>query len=296
MQRNFIIGDKWVYYKIYCGYKTSDMILTEFIGPISNGLIDKGLIDKWFFIRYNDPKFHIRWRLHTNTNKNIGNIIESIFHMANSYLTTGQIHDIKIDTYKRELERYGSKSMELSENIFCFDSQMIANVISLLDGNEGEKIRWLFSMRAIDQLLIDFKYHIESRFELLTLLANNFGNEFNLDSQLIIQLSNKYRKEKKGIFEFMNRNNDHSSEYLPLFNLLKNKSNTSIKSIKELIHLNDTNNLEVNMNDLLSSYIHMLMNRLFRSNQRLHELVIYGFLFRYYRSEIARKKYSKNNV
>ena len=42
---------------------------------------------------------------------------------------------------------------------------------------------------------------------------------------------------------------------------------------------------------LMGSYIHMLINRLFKSKQRLHEMVIYDFLFRYYKSEIAKKKY-----
>ena len=40
----------------------------------------------------------------------------------------------------------------------------------------------------------------------------------------------------------------------------------------------------------LTSMIHMTMNRWFRSKNRLHELVIYDFLSRYYISEIAKNK------
>ena len=36
--------------------------------------------------------------------------------------------------------------------------------------------------------------------------------------------------------------------------------------------------------ELLDSYIHMICNRLFISNQRKHELVIYDFLFKAYMS------------
>jgi len=44
------------------------------------------------------------------------------------------------------------------------------------------------------------------------------------------------------------------------------------------------------LNYLLKSYIHMLVNRLFVSNQRKTELVIYEYLLKYYDSKIAREK------
>ncbi|GHV23349.1 hypothetical protein FACS1894174_09080 [Bacteroidia bacterium] len=47
------------------------------------------------------------------------------------------------------------------------------------------------------------------------------------------------------------------------------------------------------MNELLKSYIHMMLNRLFRSKNRMHEMVLYDFMFRYYTSGIAKEKYNK---
>jgi len=49
----------------------------------------------------------------------------------------------------------------------------------------------------------------------------------------------------------------------------------------------------INVNDLLKSYLHMMTNRLFYSKNRLHELILYDFMYRYYTSEIARNKYRK---
>ncbi|WP_392348660.1 lantibiotic dehydratase C-terminal domain-containing protein [uncultured Polaribacter sp.] len=51
-QRTFVIGDKWLYYKIYCGVKTADMLLLEVIKPLTEQLIEEKIIDKWFFIGY----------------------------------------------------------------------------------------------------------------------------------------------------------------------------------------------------------------------------------------------------
>jgi len=293
MQRTFITGDKWLYYKLYSGQKTADMILTEIINPVCKQLMLGGLITKWFFIRYADPKSHIRWRLYLNGENNIGKVVEAIFHSCKPYLESGQLHKIQTDTYKRELERYGTNTIELAEDLFCYDSKMISEVLKLFVGDEGEQTRWLFGMKAIDQLLTDFKYTIQQKFELLTSLSENFGKEFNINSSLIKQLSNKYRQGKNDIFDFMSYKNDKGGIYEPLFELLKAKTINSLEVVSQIIGLHNSNNLQIPMDNLISSFIHMLMNRLFRSKQRLHEMVIYGFMFRYYRTLLAREKYNK---
>ena len=292
MQRTFIIGDKWLYYKIYSGQKTADMILADVIYPVSKRLISEQLIDSWFFIRYNDKQNHIRWRLHLKEKSSIGEIVKIIFHACNLHLENGHIYRVQIDTYKREIERYGKNSIELSENLFWHDSNMIVSALSLFESYEDDKTCWLFSIRAIDQLLMDFKFVTQQKYDLLNNLANNFGKEFNINSPLIIQLSNKYRKEKKTIFAIMNRSKDSHSPYKPLFELLRVKSKNTTDIVTDILILDKNNKLQIPLNNLLDSYIHMLMNRLFRSKQRLHEMVIYGFLFRYYRTELAREKYN----
>ena len=65
-QRTFIIGDNWLYYKIYTGAKTSELILTESIRPVVEELLKNNIIQKWFFIRYSDPHYHIRIRIYLN--------------------------------------------------------------------------------------------------------------------------------------------------------------------------------------------------------------------------------------
>jgi hypothetical protein len=71
-QRTFVIGDKWLYYKIYCGVKTADMLLLEVIKSLTEQLIEEKIIDRWFFIRYSDPEPHVRFRVQFIDIKNIG--------------------------------------------------------------------------------------------------------------------------------------------------------------------------------------------------------------------------------
>ena len=75
IKRTYILGDEWLYYKLYCGARTSDVILTETIKPVTEYLLNQGLIDSWFFIRYGDPDFHIRIRFHLVDLAKIGDVI-----------------------------------------------------------------------------------------------------------------------------------------------------------------------------------------------------------------------------
>ncbi|MCP5106131.1 MAG: hypothetical protein GY950_22285 [bacterium] len=84
---------------------------------------------------------------------------------------------------------------------------------------------------------------------------------------------------------------------LPLFQMIDFKSRAVRPIVTEILKL--YNNKEPNpfmLNDLMGSYSHMMINRLFKSKQRLHEMTLYDFLHRYYKSEIARRKYSKINA
>jgi thiopeptide-type bacteriocin biosynthesis protein len=76
-QRIFIIGDEWLYYKIYSGYKTAETLLIDTIFPLAQLFLQAHWIDNWFFIRYSDPQFHLRIRFHITKNEHIASIISN---------------------------------------------------------------------------------------------------------------------------------------------------------------------------------------------------------------------------
>lgn len=291
VKRIFTLGDEWLYYKLYCGPKTADDILTQIIKPITEELYNRKIIDKWFFIRYADPKTHLRVRFHYNNPENIYQIINEFNIATKPFIENDLVWKIQTDTYQREIERYGLNTIQLSEEIFFWDSEMIVNVIDLLEGDEGEVIRWLFALRAIDQFLDDFLYNEQQKLNLLEGLKEGFGNEFGMNKALKIQLDSKFRNERQKINEIMNKENDSKSELKPLFELLSEKTQRIIPITKKILEINNENILHRSLDDLMGSYIHMLMNRLFKSKQRMHEMVIYDFLFRFYKSEMAKKKH-----
>lgn len=287
VQRSYSIGSEWLYYKLYCGVKTSDEVLSEAIMPFVTHLKDEKIIDKWFFIRYNDPDLHLRIRFHFVNMDRIGEAIQLFQTVIADYVNNGLIWKVQADTYQRELERYGANTIALSEELFHIDSDAVCQMLNLIDGDEGEQVRWQFGMRALDQLFDDFSYSLDDRLELMRILKTSFAKEFNSDKYLNKQIDKKYRENRELILSVLNRNNDANSEIKPLFDILEKKTKRSQKCIKDILSRNENNLLEMMLDDIMSSYIHMLFNRIFRNNQRQHELVVYDFMWRWYRTKKA---------
>ena len=167
---------------------------------------------------------------------------------------------------------------------------MLAQFLSLIDGDEGEELRWLFGLRATNQLLTDFELDIDQKISLLGTLKTGFMQEFGVEKPTKLQLDGKFRTERSKIDWFLRFSRADQPDYAPLLDLLDEKSQLStpvIASIKK-------DRKEAEINDLLMSYIHMLMNRLFRSKNRMHELVMYFLLHRTYETGKKRAERSAN--
>lgn len=126
-------GDDWLYLKLYGSYKRIDEFIGYEIKPFCEELISNNDIDNYFFIRYADPDKHIRLRLR-NKNKNspisfMMKLSKWLHHLKDEGLLTRAC----IDTYSREVERYGGPElMELAEDVFYKDSVFVSNIIFLL--------------------------------------------------------------------------------------------------------------------------------------------------------------------
>lgn len=293
IQRNFIIGDNWLYYKIYTGTKTADTILIEIINPIANALIEDNIIDKWFFIRYGDPKHHLRIRFHCIDKNNLGIVMSKLLPYFNDLISQDLIWKIQTDNYKRELERYGENSIELSESLFFYDSLLIVSALEII-GGEDDELRWLFALRNIDNLLNNFKYAIDDKLNLLEQLKIGLGSEFGMNKDLNKQIDFKYRNFRYKIEEIITLKDGGISEYSKIINVLENFNNGINPIVETILYYKHSNLLTLDLNNLLSSYIHMSMVRLFKSKNRLHEMIIYDFLYRYYKSYKARNMNKKS--
>lgn len=291
IQRRFIPGSEWVYIKLYTGNKTADEILIRGIYFIIRILEKRGLIRRWFFIRYTDPDFHLRIRLLTTNNDCIGDVIHAFYDKLNYWVKSDLIWKVQLDTYNRELERYGGPLIEEAELFFYVDSECALSIMKKIETLKNENYRWMIALKMIDELFVDFSLDIMARKQIMDQLSNSFKTEFGFNEYNSKQFNSKYR-ENKNTIESILKNTINDKNFISLCLPVKHRSKRMVPVVGQLqIKLKKQNN-KIALNALLISYIHMMINRLFRSKNRMHELILYDFMSRYYTSEIARRKYN----
>ena len=150
----YFIGDEWLYYKIYYGKKASDIILTDLVGPLAKLLLDDNQISKWFFIRYSDPEQHLRVRFKICKVNDIGKIILTVHKKITPFIENKLVWDVQLATYSREIDRYGSNTMELSETLFFYDS---ISVLEIINYAHDEEHRFLMILKRIENTLILYR-------------------------------------------------------------------------------------------------------------------------------------------
>ncbi|WP_109609870.1 lantibiotic dehydratase [Mucilaginibacter oryzae] len=290
LQKNYPPGSDWIYFKIYMGNSTADRLLVRSINPIIENLITEGLIEKWFFIRYHDPYPHIRLRFFNAQNMSFWHAVVDAINNGIRVLTENRvINNYTLETYKPEYERYGTETMPLAESYFFRDSETALQVIATVDRFRSEELRWIACIYSVDQLLTDFGYSTITKVKLLESLYNSFFEEFNhaktsKETKLEMSLNDKYRINRRLIGEVFDdlASSDGIAELKLIF---LNRSNTTAMVIGELKNaISSCENYTQLLDSLVSSFIHMSLNRILLARQRNQELVIYHHLFKYYKT------------
>lgn len=292
IKRIYAPGSDWIYIKIYTGISLSEEILLNVVNII-NGLKKKGYLAKWFFIRYSDPDFHLRIRILVANQNHIGSIIASFHKKLKYWLHNNLIWKIQLDTYNREIERYGNLTMEESESLFYIDSECVTSIIRMLNSNES--YRWMISISMIDRLLTDFLIDITSKQQIMNELSSSFKAEFGFNEFNAKQLNYKYREDKSTIESILNHSISTMS-FVNLHNPIEIRSTKLVPLVKEIHSKLTDKDVNVSFHQLIKSYLHMMMNRLFKDRNRIYELIIYDYMNRYYISQIAKIKYNTLGV
>lgn len=186
----FTPGDEWFFVKIYTGYITADEILLKVISPLSKFMLKEKCIDKWFFIRYEDEGHHLRVRFRLLNNNNISLLLERLNLKVNYYISSGLIWKIQIDTYKRELKRYGFDLINLSEEYFFINSQQIVEILKI--SKKFSIDRWKFAFPIVDSILEDFRFSLEGKYQMLKELNDSYLTEFDINKDSYKQFGSKH--------------------------------------------------------------------------------------------------------
>ena len=173
--------------------------------------------------------------------------------------------------------------MELSESLFFYDSHYYAEIVPVIQGEDAETLLWLSALASVDAFLDDFSFDLPHKLSFITIVKDNFTREFGLENSRS-QLSDKYRLHRKAIEELLEGKGE---KYMAIRNILQARSKMQVPIANQILQLIENGE---KIDKLLASYTHMMINRWFRSKQRMDEAVVYDFLLKYYKSKVAQKK------
>lgn len=293
---SYSTGDEWLYYKFYCGERVGEKLLNQAIKPIVDELEANNLIDKWFFIRYADKDgHHLRFRIHLNDQTKFSECVLIIKKHIQPFENNLLIWKTQTDTYLRELQRYGFESIDATEELYYNDSEATVKFADMIEGDAGERVRWLFSLLSMDSLLNDFGFNVKQKMQLLNVAKTSFGKEFNKTGALNKQVNELYSENMSNIEAFLDEE-AKADMYTPLWDVLKERSIKNKTVVDQLKALAEKNILPGGLENTVLSYLHMVCNRIFLAKQRIHEMVVYDMLFKYYSKQMHTQKKNKAEV
>ena len=291
VQRSFGPGSEWLYAKFYTGTATADRILREELSPLVKEMDAAAFISRWFFIRYQDPDWHLRLRFCGSKDQLNQQVLPRLHAIAARLEGEGLLFRHQLDTYVREIERYGGdEGILVAEEIFQADSEAVLGILQRLSGEAGATARWQLALRGIDMLLTDLGFDLSSKLAIANRVTKSLGEEHRVNVLLQKQLGAKYREyggELNRLFH-VNGNGDDLLDAGVVF--LQRRSRRLRPAVAKLRELEAAGRLWVPLPVLAESYVHMYVNRILRSAMRTQELVLYDFLSRIYRSQLARQE------
>jgi lantibiotic biosynthesis protein len=257
----------WVYFKLYCHPLSSDTILLHYLFVLIKKLKKESLLINWFWVRYNDPDYHLRIRVRAkpgSKRKVVQLITIGLDKICSQKLGT----HFQTDRYKRELERYSPKLIQQVEQVFQASSELVAGWLTgQKEFNYEDPNVILDAVQS--SLVILSAFGISDKAGFCKKSFEGFFTEFNASKELKTEMEKLYRQ--------VSRETDAmvcSSPGLPQYECL-------VKSVKSLVATHEEKRVsEVSIEKLATDIIHMHLNRHFIYNQRYFEMIHYFLLYR----------------
>jgi len=291
VRRSFPPGSEWLYVKLYTGTATADVLLRDVVAPVVREALGSGVADSWFFIRYGDPDWHLRLRLHGDPRELHARILPALADAAAPLLDDRRMWRLQLDTYEREVERYGGpEGICLAERLFGVDSETVLALLNLLEGDEGAEARWRLALVGIDRLLTDLGMDVTGKLGVLERMRRTFWREFKGDKSLRVQLDQKLRADRRSLTRLLDGDPEATAPLAEALALFDRRSRDLAPIVAELGCREAAGLLTPPLREIAASFVHMHVNRVIRSAARAHEMVLYDFLHQLYASREARQK------
>jgi thiopeptide-type bacteriocin biosynthesis protein len=147
-------GSDWLFAKLYCSRTLEEDLISSPVRVFAEQACADGLAEEWFFIRYSDPDPHIRLRFRGQPDRLTHELLPSLCGWAGGLMSDGRCLRFALDTYDREVERYGGPAgTTVAESLFAADSRAVASLLNLLLERELQIDRTTLAILSVDDLL-----------------------------------------------------------------------------------------------------------------------------------------------
>jgi thiopeptide-type bacteriocin biosynthesis protein len=287
--RIFPPGSKWLYAKLYAGTATADQVLRDEIASLARQAMAAGAAHGWFFIRYNDPHWHLRVRFRGVPERLRAEVLPLLEGAFGRLLEAESVWKCQLDTYEREVERYGEAGIELAEELFFHDSEAVVAILESLTADAGAELRWRLILAGMDRLLDDFGYDPEAKLRLAERGRAGVAGRWRHEA-LREPVADRLRPQRAALERLLVGGAGVPKEAAPGFAALARRSAALAPVVAELRARERRGRLRPPLADIVPSFVHMFVNRLSRSAGPEHEMVLYDFLVQLYRSQQARAR------
>lgn len=190
----------------------------------------------WFFIRYQDPERHLRFRMRLINEESLSGLLLELHKTLKEWLSENLIKEALFANYERELERYGGPELiEAAEYLFCLDSLSIVHLLERFPPkilpepilHATSLIRFLKGFRLrpsemIDMFSVDDRSELkgfrEHKSQLISLVEALDGQIENEETESFFQ-AEEMRREAQDYFYSQVQDLSRSAKYT-IFNSL----------------------------------------------------------------------------
>jgi thiopeptide-type bacteriocin biosynthesis protein len=283
----------WLYTRIYCQKEEGDDILLHLVAPFEKFVREHELITGFFFVRFFEGGHHLRVRFRGEKSLLLGPLRNALNHHLNHYFmqrgfslqhpldqgpngmedrvwsprlpksTSRPVPSYEYDRYEPEIERYGGREgLEVSERHFSCSSSTALRVLD--HEKKGAGPRKNGALLLIDALATAFHVTDQQKaivFEqhFLYWMASSWCTPYH--STLFAQEYERHHASLQRLIPINSSLPEHRSRavWTPIVEEWKEALNETYKA---LMLLESQKLLTVFHVELMSSYIHMLCNRL----------------------------------
>jgi thiopeptide-type bacteriocin biosynthesis protein len=129
--RRVLPGSGWLALHVYLARRHQDRLITAGLAELRACLEQRGAAADLFFVRYSDPRPHVRIRIRHVAQPDGDRTAGTVLAWAQRWREVVPIADLVITSYHREIERYGGPEMlSAAEPLFCADSRAVAQMLT----------------------------------------------------------------------------------------------------------------------------------------------------------------------